>query len=316
MNRFSCLPLLALPWLAADVVAADYPSRDIRLVVPFEPGGAGDTTSRIIAEAANTLLDEVEIAVVNRSGGGGIVGQTFVSRARADGYTLLAMTSSTVTNPALKGASYSVEDFRPVAMYNFDPEVIAVSADSPFAGIDDLIAAAAAGKPDMVIAGIATAHHMAGLAIEQNTDLEFNYLPLRGFGKQLQAVMGRHADGAFWPLGEAASHVEAGSIRILAIAAEQRDERYPEIPTFAEAGLGVPVWATFRGWAVPAGTPDEVVDVLAELLADVHAAEAYRRRMTAAGYRPIYRGPREFEAVVREYRSLTQSVIEAHGLGR
>ena len=302
--------LLGIPF----AYGADFPERNIRLVVPFEPGGAGDITSRIIVEAANKLLERRKITVVNRSGGGGIVGQTFVSRARADGYTILSMTSSVVTNPTLKGASYSVDDFKPVALYNFDPDVIAVSADSPFATIDDLIAAAKTRKPNMVTAGIATAHHMVGLAIEQNTDLEFNYLPIRGFGNQLQAVMGNHADGGFWPLGEAATHVQGGSIRILAVAAEERDERFPDVPTFQEAGLNVPVWATFRGWAVPAGTPDDVVGVLADLLAKVHESAEYRQKMEAAGFQPVYRNAEDFKKAVNDYKNLTDEVIAAHDL--
>ena len=176
--------LLGIPF----AYGADFPERNIRLVVPFEPGGAGDITSRIIVEAANKLLDRRKITVVNRSGGGGIVGQTFVSRARTDGYPKLSMTSSVVTNPTLKGASYSVDDFKPVALYNFDPDVIAVSADSPFATIDDLIAAAKIRKPNMVTAGIATAHHMVGLAVEQKTEREFNYVPIRGFGNLCQVT--------------------------------------------------------------------------------------------------------------------------------
>jgi tripartite-type tricarboxylate transporter receptor subunit TctC len=310
------LASLLLALAASLTAAAGFPARDIQLVVPFEPGGAGDITSRIIAETANGLLDDVEIRVVNRSGGGGIVGQTFVSRARPDGYTLLSMTSSVVTNPSLKGASYSVDDFTPVALYNFDPEVIAVSADSPFADISALIAAAKIRKLNMVTAGIATTHHMVGLAIEEKSDLQFNYLPIRGFGKQLQAVMGNHADGGFWPLGEAASHVEGGTIRILAVAADVRDERFPDVPTFAEAGLPVSVWATFRGWAVPSGTPDDVVDALAALLKRVDQSAEYRQKMEAAGYRPVYRSADEFRAVVDEYRQLTDTVIDAHGLGR
>ena len=293
---------------------ADFPERNIRLVVPFEPGGAGDITSRIIVEAANKLLERRKITVVNRSGGGGIVGQTFVSRSRADGYTILSMTSSVVTNPTLKGASYSVDDFKPVALYNFDPDVIAVSTDSPYATIDDLIADAKTRKPNMVTAGIATAHHMVGLAIEQNTDLEFNYLPIRGFGNQLQAVMGNHADGGFWPLGEAATHVQGGSIRILAVAAEERDERFPDVPTFQEAGLNVPVWATFRGWAVPAGTPDDVVGVLADLLAKVHESTEYRQKMEAAGFQPVYRNAEDFQKAINDYSDLTNEVIAAHDL--
>lgn len=314
MRKTHFLTILFLLVMIPVAYGADFPQRNIRLVVPFEPGGAGDITSRIIVEAANKLLDGSKIIVVNRSGGGGIVGQTFVSRAPADGYTILSMTSSVVTNPALKGASYSVDDFKPVALYNFDPDVIAVAADSPMADIDDLISAAKERKPNMVTAGIATAHHMVGLAIEQNTDLEFNYLPIRGFGNQLQTVMGNHADGGFWPLGEAATHVRAGSIRILAVAAEARDERFPDVPTFEEAGLNVPVWATFRGWAVPADTPDEIVDVLSDLLAKVHESPEYRSKMEAAGYQPVYRNAQDFKKVIDNYEVLTGKVIAAHGL--
>ena len=126
MRKTHFLTILFLLVMIPVAYGADFPQRNIRLVVPFEPGGAGDITSRIIVEAANKLLDGSKIIVVNRSGGGGIVGQTFVSRAPADGYTILSMTSSVVTNPALKGASYSVDDFKPVALYNFDPDVIAV----------------------------------------------------------------------------------------------------------------------------------------------------------------------------------------------
>jgi len=316
VNKSPLLSSLILLLFLSATSAADFPQRDIQLVVPFEPGGAGDTTSRIIAEAANRLLNGSEISVVNRSGGGGIVGQTFVSRAAPDGYTVLAMTSSVVTNPQLKGASYSVDDFKPVGLYNFDPDVIAVAATSPYSNIADLVAVAKTRKPNMVTAGIATAHHMVGLAIEQQTDLKFNYLPVRGFGNQLQAVMGNHADGGFWPLGEAATHAQGGSIRILAIAAETRDTRFPDVPTFAESGLKVQVWATFRGWSVPAGTPDDVVAVLAKLLAEVNKSATYRDKMEAAGYRPVYRDAREFKAVIEDYKRLTSSVIDAHGLGK
>ncbi len=313
--RYLIAPLILL--LATPLAyGAEFPQRNIRLVVPFEPGGAGDITSRIIVEAANKVLSGSKMTVVNRSGGGGIVGQTFVSRAAGDGYTILAMTNSVVTNPSLKGASYTVDDFKPVALYNFDPDVIAVAADSPLATVADLVAAARDRKPNMVTAGIATAHHMVGLAVEQNTDLKFNYLPVRGFGNQLQTVMGKHADGGFWPLGEAATHARGGSIRILAIAAEARDERFPDVPTFDESGLNVPVWATFRGWAVPADTPDEIVGVLSDLLATVHASAEYRSKMEAAGYQPVYRDAQEFRQVIADYDKLTGDVIAAHGLGR
>ena len=310
-----CL-ILFLAMVVPVALAADFPQRDIQLIVPFEPGGAGDITSRIIAETANQLLQDSEIRVVNRSGGGGIVGQTFVARSRADGYTILSMTSSVVTNPKLKGASYTVASFKPVALYNFDPEVIAVSADSPFTNIAELLEAAKARKLNIVTAGIATTHHMVGLAIEEKSDLTFNYLPIRGFGNQLQAVMGNHADGGFWPMGEAATHAQGGTVRILAVASESRDERFPDVPTFAEAGIPVPVWATFRGWAVPSNTPDDVVQFLAGLLQQVNQSVEYRQKMEAAGYRPTYRGAAEFQSVIDDFQRLSGAVIDAHELGR
>lgn len=316
MNKTPFLCLIVLLMLLPLPGMADYPERNIRLVVPFEPGGAVDITSRIIAETANELLDRRKITIINRAGGGGIVGQTFVARSRPDGYTLLAMTSSVVTNPTIKGASYTVSDFRPIAMYNFDPEVIAVATDSPYTNIADFVAAAKLEDLNLVTAGVATAHHMAGLAVEQNTDLRFNYLPVRGFGKQLQSVMGGHADGGLWPLGEAATHTEAGSVRILAIAAKTRDAQFPDVPTFDEAGLGVSVWATFRGWAVPAGTSDDIVQTLTALMRSVHETPAYREKMIAAGFKPVYADADEFQNVVDNYTKQTDDVIAAHGLAK
>ena len=316
MIKRSLLIIVVLLLNIAVVRSAEFPQKNIRLVVPFEPGGAGDTTSRIIVETANKILDGPKITVVNRSGGGGIVGQTFVSRARPDGYTILAMTNSVITNPTLKGAGYSIDDFKPIAIYNFDPDVIAVSAESEFESIADLVAAASTREPNMVIAGIATAHHMVGLAVEQNTELAFNYLPVRGFGNQLQTVMGNHADGSFWPLGETATHALGGSIKILAIAAETRDEGFPDVPTFEESGLGVPVWATFRGWAVPSETPDDVVEFLSGLLAKVHQSAEYREKMAAAGYQAVYQDAEQFGKAIDDYKRLTDSVIAAHGLGQ
>lgn len=299
---------------AAAALAQDYPARDIELVVPFAPGGAVDVTSRLIAETANGYLDGVELKVANRAGGGGVVGQAYVAKAEADGYTLLAMTSSVVTNPQLKGAPYAVTDFVPVAAYNLDPEVIAVPAGSRFETIEAFAAAARQAPLSVTIAGIATAHHMAGLALEKTAGLQFTYLPANGFGEQLQAVIGGHADGALWPMGEAKSHALAGSVRLLAVASEERDPAFPEVPTFEEAGLGIPIWATFRGWAVPAGTPEPVVGFLSDLMAKVAADETFRAKMADGGYDAIYRSAADFQKIIASDIALTSAIIEEHGL--
>ncbi|RVV96836.1 tripartite tricarboxylate transporter substrate binding protein [Mesobaculum littorinae] len=302
--------------MAGTAVAQSYPEGDIDLVVPFDPGGSVDVTSRIIAETANTILEGAEINVVNRAGGGGVVGQTTVARADPDGYTVLAMTSSVVTNPQMKGAGYAVSDFRPVALYNLDPEVIAVPASSPFETAEEFLAAAEDETMNVVVAGIATSHHMSGLAIERATGLEFSYIPTKGFGAQVQAIAGGHADAALWPLGEAASQMGSGDIRILAIASEERSEDYPDVPTFEEAGIDIPIWATFRGWAVPKGTPDEVVADLSDLMQQVSETPAYVEKMEAAGYTPTFRDSDGFSFVVDNYAEQTSAIIEEAGLGQ
>ena len=295
---------------------ADYPSGDIELVVPFDPGGGVDITSRIIAETANTLLDGAQIDVVNKSGGGGVVGQTYAANAKPDGHTVLAMTSSVVTNPQMKGASYSIDDFVPVALYNLDPEVIVVPADSRFENVEQFLAAATEAPLNIVVAGVGTSHHMSGLAIERVTDARFNYIPTSGFGQQLQAVLGGHADGALWPLGEATAQVENGGVRLLAVATETRHEKHPDVPTFTESGIDVPIWATFRGLSVPEGTPEEVVSTLSDLMRATYDTEAYREKMESTGFEPVYRDAEGFQKVVDSYSELTDVIIEENGLAR
>ncbi|MGP1255857.1 MAG: tripartite tricarboxylate transporter substrate binding protein [Kiloniellales bacterium] len=300
----------------ASASAAEFPTKDIDIIVPFAPGGGVDTTSRIIVETANTLLEGAEFNVVNRAGGGGVVGQTLASQAAPDGYTVLAMTSSVVTNPKLKGASYSVDDFVPVGLYNLDPSVIVVPVDSPFETAEQFIAAAEAEPLNIVIAGIGTSHHMGGLAIQQVTEAQFNYVPTKGFGQQLQAVLGGHADGALWPLGEASSQAKTGGVRILSIASDARDENFPDVPTYQEAGIDIKIWATFRGWSVPKGTPDDVVATLSDLLQNVNETPAYREKMSGAGFQPVFRDAAGFQQIVDDYAALTSKIIEESGLGQ
>jgi len=313
------IPILVsgLMSFSVSTYAADYPNRSIDLVVPFDPGGSVDTTSRIIAETANTLLKgNAKISVVNRSGGGGVVGQTSVAKAKPDGYTVLAMTSSVVTNPQMKGASYSIGDFEPIALYNLDPEVIAVPGDSPFKTAQEFLAAAKQKKLNIVVSGVGTSHHMSGLAIERVTDVKFNYIPTKGFGSQVQAVVGGHADGVLWPLGEAAGQLGNNGVRMLAIASEERSDRFPDVPTFKEVGIDIPIWATFRGWAVPKGTPKDIVANLSTLMKRVYETPAYVEKMKASGYIATYRDPAGFNFVVDNYSKLTSVIIDEAGFGK
>lgn len=309
------LTALTLALVAGPALAGSFPSKDIRIIVPFKPGGAVDTTSRIIAEYAKKHLDGVELKVENRAGGGGVVGQTFAANAKPDGYTVLAMTSSVVTNPKLKQVSYQVSDFLPVALYTMDPEVIAVPAKSPYKTIEEFIAAARKAPLKVAEAGMGTSHHLSGLAMVDKGGVKLNFIHTKGFGAQLQALLGGHVDATLWPYGEAKSHADSGSIRILAVASDRPLESAPEIPTWDAAGLGIKEWTTFRGWAVPAGTPREAVEFLADLLGKVNQDSDYVERMKQQGYPLAYRDADGYAAVIANYNELTDLVISNNKLG-
>ncbi len=297
-------------------MAGNFPQKDIHIIVPFKPGGAVDTTSRIIAEYAKKHLTGIKMKVENRAGGGGVVGQTFAAMAAPDGYTILAMTSSVVTNPKLKMVEYKVSDFQPVALYTMDPEVIAVSSKSPFKTIEDFIAKAQNTTLTMAEAGVGTSHHLSGLALVDKGGLKLNFIHTKGFGSQLQAVLGGHVDGALWPYGEAKSHADSGAIRIIAVASNGRMESAPNLPTWNEAGLNVKEWTTFRGWAVPANTPKDAVKFLADLLGKVNQDPEYIARMKSQGFPLAYRDAKGYGEVISNYNELTDLVIKNNELDK
>lgn len=306
--------IVGLTLAASSAFAADFPAKDVHIIVPFKPGGGVDTTARILSEYGNKMMGKSKLVIENRAGGDGVVGQTFAAKAKADGYTVLAATSSVVTNPMLKKTEFAVEDFRPVAMFNMDPEVIAVGAKSPFKTVAEFIAEAKKRPITTAIAGIGTSHHMAGLALEDASGIKLNYIPTKDFGGQLQAVMGGHVEMALWPLGEAKKHADAGSIRILAVADTKRLSAFPDAPTWTEAGLNVKMWTTFRGWAVPKGTPDEAVNYLSDLLGKISRDPAYVKQMEEYGYPVVYADAKEFGEIFADYAAISKQVIAKHGL--
>ncbi len=297
--------------IGGSACAETFPEKDIRLIVPFKPGGAVDTTSRIIAKFAEKHLGGAVIRVENRAGGGGVVGQTYAANADPDGYTILAMTSSVVTNPRLKQVEYEVSDFRAVALYTLDPEVIAVRANSPLKSIADFIAASSKAPLSIAEAGLGTSHHLAGLAILERSDLQLRFIHTRGFGSQLQAVLGGHVDAALWSYGEAKPHVDAGTVRLLGVATDAPLENEPDLETWLDGGLKIRQWSTFRGWAVPADTPDIVVEYLSDLLARVNRDPDYIAKMRAQGYPLAFRDSSGYTEVITRYDTLTKPIIDA-----
>lgn len=301
--------ILAASLAVTPALASDFPTDDITVLVPFAPGGGVDVTNRIIADFANNLglVGDHRIVVTNNANS--VVGQASVAQAAPDGYTVLAMTSSIVTNPKLQPVPFALTDFRPVALYSIEYTVVAVPADSPLQTMEDFVAAATEGEVTMVTSGTGTSHNMSGLSLQARGGLNLNIINIAAFGEQVQQIAGGHVQAALWPFGAARAQVEAGTARILGSASRERLPGFEDVPTWAEAGLDIAEFTTFRGWGVPRDTPDEVVDFLAGILEALNDNAEYVERMEQSGSPVAFAGPEGFAEVIAIYDVLTDEIL-------
>lgn len=274
-----------------------FPERDLKIIVPFAPGGAVDTISRIIAKHGEEHTDGKNIIVENKEGGGAVIGQTFVAKAKPDGYTLLAFTSSVVSNPMTTETAYTHEDFTPIVMYSFEPELLVVAKDSEFDTFEDFEKKAKESKVSLTTPGHSTSHHTAGILLEENSGWNFDYIHTGSGGEQLQQLLGGHVEAALMTYGEVQSQIKEGTIRAIGVMNEERLESLPDVPTFKESGIDL-VYGPFRGLAVPKDTPDDVVDKLEKMYSDILKDEEFVKDMNGKGFEVVYGDSTELQKKV------------------
>lgn len=285
-----------------------FPAKNVKIIVPFSPGGGVDVTCRMISELGPKYLNGKKIVVENMPGGGAVIGQTFVSRAKPDGYTVLGFTSSVVNNPMTKKTSYTHESFQTVAMYCFDPEVIVVPKDSPFKTLKEFLDKAKTDEISMATAGYSSSHHIAAMMLEARIGVKFGYIHNSSSAMQIQQLMGGHVQAGIMSFGEASGYQKDGSLRILGIMESDRPKDFPEVETFKENGIDM-VWGPFRGLAVPKATPAEVVAVLETAFKGIINDPIFRERMAKAGYPVVYRSAKDFETYVDNVAEVMKGIV-------
>jgi len=274
-----------------------YPEKPIKIVVPFSPGGSVDTTIRILKEVAEKLEGGFSFVIINKPGGGAVIGQTEVAHAKPDGYTLLAATSSVVTNTITKETTYTIDSFEPIIMYCFDPELVLVPGNSPFTTLKEVIESGKENPLINVTSGYSTSHHVAALIFSDMTGCQFDYLHPESGAQQILAIAGGHGEVGMSSYGPAGSLIKGGKIRMIAVASEERLPYIPEIPTFKEEGVDL-IWGAFRGVAAPTGTPPEVIKILHNLFKLAMEQEEYQEKMTNAGFPIVYRSSEDFKKYI------------------
>lgn len=292
--------------ISATSMAADYPAKNIRLVVPFSAGGGTDSVGRTLANSAKDILGK-NISVMNKTGGGGAVGMSYGALQRADGYTLTVVTREIASLPQMGLMQHSADDFKLIRMVNLDPAVVLVAADSPYNTINDLIKDAKA-NPGKVKFASTAAPNFYLMTLELDQGIRMNAIPYNGSSEAIPAVLGHHTAVTMVTPGEAISQLRSGQLKSLGVMSKERISFIPDVPTLMEQGVNVTT-GTWRGIGAPKDTPDAVIEVLGKAFDEAMASEDFKAFM-AKGAMTIHNlNAQEFTDFVKEDTKALGSLI-------
>ena len=311
------MSLVVLSALATGSVAAGYPDRIVRIVVPFAPGGGTDVIARALAqEMARDLGGSVIIE--NRPGAGTIIGTQSVAASAPDGYTLLMGTFANAVNPSLNAKlPYDAQGaFAPVSLLARSFNLVVVNPASPIKSIADLIAAAKA-EPDKLTYGTygtGTSAHLAGELFKHMAKVNLTTVPYKGAAPAITDLIGGQIQVMFTTVASAASLVEAGQLRAIAVTSAERSAAFPQLPTVSEAGVPGYAAEAWYGLYAPAKTPPEIIDRLNKSAAKALQSEAFRRLSVNEGLVMVGGPPEELDRYFRAEQERWRKVIEAAGI--
>ncbi len=305
--------------LGRPAVAAGYPERPVRIVVPFAAGGPSDLTARLMAVKLGEALGQTFI-VENRGGAGGNLGIAQVARSAPDGYTLMVVSSAFVVNPALyKQVPYDpFKDFAPVAELDTSPNVFVATPASGITTIAQLIARAKANPNELsyASAGIGTTPHLAGELLKIAAGINVTHVPYPGAGPAIQGILAGAVPLMCASLPGAHPSILAGTLRALAVTGAQRWYDMPDTPTMLELGYAGFVSDTFHCMLAPAGTPADIVDRLAAVCLNALKEPAFRERLRTLGFEVIGNGPDGLRRRIADEVPRFRDIIAKAGIER
>jgi tripartite-type tricarboxylate transporter receptor subunit TctC len=296
--------------------AETFPSRPVRMVVGFPPGGSSDVSARLVAERMSEEWKQ-PVIVDNKPGAGGTIAAAFVAAAPADGYTLLHVGPGThaITSALYKDLSYdAIKSFAGVGQLAVAPFVVVVPASSSVKTIKDLIelARASPGKVSYASSGSGAGPNIVTEIVALSTGVQFLHVPFKGAAPAVGAVLGGQVDFAMADSASAIPHVQNGKLRALAVTTAAPSPLYRGVPTIAESAVPGFAYPSSVGLLAPAGTPREIVGKINAALGRALANEAVRSRLNALGFDPAPMTPEAFDAFmaseVRKYAMIVKDL--------
>jgi len=311
-----CLFCLALSAFAATALADDYPSRPIRLIIPFPPGGSNDVVGRIVANQLGQKLGQT-VFVDNRAGAGGVVGTDVAAKSAADGYTLLIVSLAHAVDPWIYQEPFDpIKDFVPVAILATGTNFLTVNPNVPAHSVKELIdlAKAKPGFLNYASAGIGSFQNLGGELFKVLAGVNIVHVPYKGGGPSMLAVIAGEAQLMFSSIVQTVSNIQAGGLRPLATGGAQRSPILPDLPTIAEAGVPDYVAADWWGILAPAGTPAPVVDKLHTAIEEVLRSADTMKNLDQQGASPLHMSSAEFGAYIKEEMAKWGPVVQKAGM--
>jgi tripartite-type tricarboxylate transporter receptor subunit TctC len=312
--------LLALATAAATPAsaqtAADYPTKPVRLIIPFPPGGSNDVVGRLIAQQLSDRLGK-QVVVDNRGGAGGVIGTEVAAKAAPDGYTLLIISIAHAVAPWLYKLPYdSLKSFAPVAILASGPNVLVVNPELPVHSVKELIdlAKQKPGQLQYASAGIGSFQHLGGELFKLTAGIDMVHVPYKGGGPAMTDVLGGYTKIMFSSLVQTVPFVRTGQLRALGTGGGQRASVLPDVPTIAEAGL--PGYEANNWWGVlaPAGTPPAIIDKLHREIEAVQNSEPVRKQFANEGAEVVQMTSAEFGAFVASEINKWERVVKEGGI--
>jgi tripartite-type tricarboxylate transporter receptor subunit TctC len=305
--------LLASPRLA---MALDYPTRPVRFIVGYPPGGATDILARLVGQRLSEKLGQ-QFVVENKPGAGNNIGTETVVRAEADGYTVLLVNPANYINTSLyTNLKFDfVRDIAPIACFNRVPNVMTVNKDVPAKNVAEFIAYVKAnpGKVNMASSGNGTSVHLSGEMFMAMTDTKMQHVPYRGAAPAITDMLGGQVQVIFDNMPSIIQHIRAGALRALGVTTAERSLQLPDVQAIAETVPGYEASALF-GMGAPRNTPKEVIEKLNKEVNAILAEPDMRQRLVELGGEPLIQSPDVFGDMIKAETGKWKKVVEFAGL--
>ena len=300
-----------------NTLAQNYPSKTVRIIVPYPPGGTSDILSRLLSPKLNEAFGQ-PIVVDNRAGANGNIGADLVAKSAPDGYTLLLADLGALTiSPSIYKLPFDVvKDFAPVTMVAYSPHLLAVHPSVPVKTVKELIALAKAkpGQLNFAVSSIGGAPHLAGVAFEAQTGIKWTYIPYKGGSDAIIGLASGQADAIFNGMLATYPHCKSGKLKLIAVSSLKRVAAIPEVPTVAEAGLKDFETGSWQGVVAAAGTPKDTIGRLNSEIVKAFSTAEMKDNLTRQGAEVYTMTPEQLGNWLRSEIAKWAKVVKAANL--